>query len=266
MGVGTALADAGERVRRLPALGVGLHLTLVGERPACPPEEVRSLVGPDGRLLPGYRPFLARYLRGGIRPDDLSREFRAQAAAIIGLDVTLDHLDSHQHLHLLPGVLSHALEIARQHGIRWIRAPRPLASTTGRQSDHAIQGVSPSPPLRPFSSAPRPVAERIMFRAASAWARRTLARADLPLTDGSLGFDCSGRLSSGYLLRKIAVLPPGITELICHPGAGDPDTRSRYESWGYRWRQELEALTDPAVQEALERAGVRLTSFTGVGR
>jgi len=101
----------------------------------------------------------------------------------------------------------------------------------------------------------------MIFQAASAWARRRLAREGLPLAAGSLGFDCSGRLTAEYLLRHVPALPPGVTELICHPGEGDPETRERYARWGYHWEQELKALTDPAVREALERCGVRVTTF-----
>jgi chitin disaccharide deacetylase len=86
----------------------------------------------------------------------------------------------------------------------------------------------------------------------------------MPLTQGSLGFDCSGHLSAAYLLRHANCLPPGVTELICHPGTGDAETRSRYGAWGYCWDQEREALTSPEVRQALERAGVRLVRFAEV--
>src|SRR6266852_5659016 len=66
MGVGAALADAVPRARRLPSLGIGLHLTLVGERPVCRPEEVPSLVTKEGLFPPNYRSFLLRYMRGGV--------------------------------------------------------------------------------------------------------------------------------------------------------------------------------------------------------
>jgi predicted glycoside hydrolase/deacetylase ChbG (UPF0249 family) len=256
LAVGAALADALERARRLPELGVGLHLTLVGERPLCRPEEVPSLVDRDGQFLPGYRAFLARYLRGGIRRRDLLREFRAQAAALAALGRPLDHLDSHQHLHLLPGLLSPALALAREHGIRWVRAPRSLGG-------HRALGVGCRDRTRhPTPNTQRPLAERRMFGAACAWARAQVSRAGLPLLDGSLGFDCAGHLSSVYLLDRIPHLPPGVTELICHPGDGDPETQERYAAWGYAWGTELQALTDPAVREALDRAGARLACFS----
>jgi chitin disaccharide deacetylase len=232
---------------------VGLHLTRVGERPACRPEEVPSLTGRDGRLLPDYRTFLFRYLRGGIHPADVRRELRAQAAAVAALGVPIDHLDSHQHLHLLPGMMKPALELAREYEVHWIRAPRPLRAVGSRQS--AVGNSSA------VATAPRPLSERVMFKAASTWARRRLAREGLPLAEGSLGFDCSGHLTSEYLLRHIPTLPPGITELICHPGEADPETQERYRPWGYEWKQELEALLDPAVRAALARAGVSLTGF-----
>lgn len=253
MATGAALEDAAQISRRNPGLGIGLHLTLVGERPACRPEEVPSLVGPDGRLLPSYRAFLGRYLRGGIRPAHVRREFQAQAARLTDAGLSLDHLDSHQHLHLLPGLLALTVELARERGILWIRAPRPLSSPRNRSSlDHPL---TPSPP--------RPIVERLMFAAASGWARRQVARAGFPVVQGSLGFDCSGHLTAGYLLRHIPSLPAGITELICHPGSGDPETQRQYGAWGYCWQQELDALTCGAARSELERGRVGLASFGG---
>ena len=268
MGVGGALADAAQRLRGVPTLGVGLHLTLVGERPVCRPEEVPSLVGRDGLFLPSYRAFLFRYLRRGVRSEDVLREFHAQADLAAGLGVPLDHLDSHQHLHLLPGLLGQTIRLARELGIRWIRAPQPSGDFGFWILDFGLStGPDPNPKSKiqnPKSE--RPLTERLMFAVASAWARRQVERAGLPLVAGSLGFDCSGHLSYGYLLSRIPTLPPGVTELICHPGEPDPDTQRRYGGWGYSWGQETGALTCPEVRGALEQAGVGLTSFGDLNR
>ena len=50
MVAGAAAADAVVRARRLPMLGVGLHVVLVDGEPVLPPEQIPALVGPDGRF------------------------------------------------------------------------------------------------------------------------------------------------------------------------------------------------------------------------
>jgi hypothetical protein len=42
--------DAASQVRELPGLGVGIHLSRVGERPIAPPHKLRGLIDSDGRL------------------------------------------------------------------------------------------------------------------------------------------------------------------------------------------------------------------------
>ena len=60
------------------------------------------------------------------------------------------------------------------------------------------------------------------------------------------------------LIRIIENLPPGITELACHPGLGG-DSGSVYDA---ERTQEVAVLCDPAVRETLAREGVLLRSFT----
>lgn len=64
-------------------------------------------------------------------------------------------------------------------------------------------------------------------------------------------------IEPGHLVELIEALPPGVTELGCHPGRG-ADTGSPYEAERER---ELQALCDPRVAAAIERAGVELRSF-----
>lgn len=61
------------------------------------------------------------------------------------------------------------------------------------------------------------------------------------------------------LVDIITTLPPGITELACHPAEAD-DAGSDY---GRERPLELAALCDPRVRSALRRAAVRLRSFKG---
>jgi predicted glycoside hydrolase/deacetylase ChbG (UPF0249 family) len=63
------------------------------------------------------------------------------------------------------------------------------------------------------------------------------------------------------LVRTLEALPPGITELGCHPGhAEDLDTMyQRERAW------ELSTLCDPRIPEALDRQQIRLISFKDIG-
>lgn len=69
-------------------------------------------------------------------------------------------------------------------------------------------------------------------------------------------------ISMDGLIRVLAGLPPGVTELACHPGVGD-DLDSMYR--GER-AAEVMALCDPRVRETITAHGIDLISFRDLGR
>jgi predicted glycoside hydrolase/deacetylase ChbG (UPF0249 family) len=67
-------------------------------------------------------------------------------------------------------------------------------------------------------------------------------------------------LSLGHLEEILRELPPGITELLCHPGLdGDVDSVYREER-----AREVETLCDPRLPRVLEQMGIVLLSFSGI--
>lgn len=64
-------------------------------------------------------------------------------------------------------------------------------------------------------------------------------------------------ISVDGLIQTLETLPPGITELCCHPGYGDDlDTMYRVER-----AIEVQTLCDPRVSAALDELGIELCSF-----
>jgi chitin disaccharide deacetylase len=64
------------------------------------------------------------------------------------------------------------------------------------------------------------------------------------------------------LIQILVELPPGTTELGCHPGKGSHvDTTYRAER-----ERELEVLCDPRVRETIRSEGIVLRSFAELGR
>ncbi len=67
-------------------------------------------------------------------------------------------------------------------------------------------------------------------------------------------------VSAAALIKLLAELPPGFTELGCHPGYAD-DLDSMYRQERVR---ELRTLCDPGVRGAIEDMGIELCSFRDV--
>ena len=236
MVAGAAADDAVARARRLPGLGVGLHLVLVDGAPVLPSEQVPALVGADGRfprdpLRAGVRLFLSAAARTQARA-----EIRAQLAAFRATGLPLDHLNAHHHFHLHPTVQALLLEIAAEQALPPVRIPIEPPGAPWRV-DRWI-----------------PWAFHTLCLGAL---RRRLRAAGVVCNDACFGVWDSGRLDAARLQALIAALPEGISEIYCHPAtarpAGVPDS--------YHPATELAALLDRGVGAALARAGVRPVRF-----
>ncbi|HYO16108.1 MAG TPA: ChbG/HpnK family deacetylase, partial [Thermoanaerobaculia bacterium] len=113
---GRAFEHAVDLLKDRPKLDVGIHLTLVGERPLSPPDRISTLLGGDGALLPAFPAFVRRAVLGGIDRGHLERELRAQIERLLGTGLTVVHANGHQHLHVWPGVLEVVLKLAAEYG------------------------------------------------------------------------------------------------------------------------------------------------------
>ena len=104
MAGGIAFDDAVKLAKKIPNLGVGIHFTLANGNPILPPNEIPSLVTPEGVFHGDYIKFLKRYLSGKISLSEVRSELAAQLEKILNTGLTLTHFDSHQHLHHIPGI------------------------------------------------------------------------------------------------------------------------------------------------------------------
>ena len=226
--------------RANPSLDVGVHLTLIEERPLTDPARIPSLVDADGHFHKHITVFAKRYFQGLIDLDDVRLELDAQIAKIREAGLTVSHLDSHQHVHMLPGILSVAQELGRRHGVAAMRLPREAISPYMLASPGGLSRVAQQLVLNHFC-------------------RR--ARKDFgPATDHFAGFYFGGKLDTQALLKVISAFPAGGTcELMCHPGEADPT--SEHLHWGYEWAEELAALKAGSIKALIDAKGIHLISF-----
>jgi chitin disaccharide deacetylase len=217
-------------------LGVGLHVNLTAGEPVS---AARSLVDARTGRFPALGTLVARMLAGRIAPADVVEECTAQLDRLRAVGVPVTHIDSHRHVHALPGIWAAVVGVARAYGVRVVRVPlEPLGGDPWRW--HALP-------------------KRLMI--AVAW--RLAARGVSPPhhADQFRGLSLQG--GKGFqagLLALLDRLPRGTTELMVHPGHPD----AALAAWdGYQAPRatELAVLTSSQVRERFRRGDFQLTHF-----
>lgn len=241
MVTGPAAEDALRRARRLPELGIGLHLALY-DAPAAFAEPSR--IAPDGRTLgmdstgTGIAIMLSREVRGAAR-----REIAAQFAAFARTGLQLGHLDGHWHCHQHPGVLALAIEAGKPLGLRGMRVPYEPYAFSRRVAGRGLQ--------------PGRLAHVLGHLPLALEMRRQARRAGLRTNDSFFGKNDAGAVDEAMLLAMIAALPPGTTEAGLHPAAGHwPGPHNLPAGW--QPATELATLTSSGLREAMAANGVAL--------
>ena len=235
---GAAFAGAIDIARRHEELGLGVHFTLVDGHPILPPEEIPSLVGSEGDFLPDHTALLKRYLKGGVNLEEVRRELAAQLQKIEATGIPISHVDSHQHMHTLPGIIDIVLDLAARAGIRAVRTPLFAGAFGGLGQLVGRLGLS------------------TLARLAACKAHRR----GLLTPDNFAGIVAGEAVSEGELLHLIAHLPQGTTEVMMHPGMKN-DALQEDSGWQHDFEAELAAILSPRVGEALRKAEVEPVNF-----
>jgi hopanoid biosynthesis associated protein HpnK len=245
--VNEPFADEAVRIARdHPRLGVGLHLVLVGGKTSGNNQQPTtnnqhrsggaalgvgrssSDVESSSPTFAGLRFFFDRSLEPWIE-----RELAAQFERFRATGLPLDHVNGHLNFHLHPTVLRVLLRHAGRWGIRHLR----LTCDPFRLNARWAGGEWPYRLSHAF-----------IFRLLSAWARPKLRRLGIRSTERVFGLLQNGRVHEDYVLRLLAELPPGDSELYAHPSETD-------------FRHETAALVSPRVRRAIDASGVRLIRY-----
>lgn len=242
---GAAFDDAVARAQATPSLSVGLHLMLVQGRCAAPPDEIPALVDRDGYF--GNAPIWAgiRYFfTPGVRAQ-LHREIAAQLEKFLATGLPLSHVDGHVTIHMHPAVVEILCDVAHRYGVRAVRLPRdPLAPALTWDRAHAL----------------RKRFEATAFGALARFAAPRFAANGLRSPDHMFGMHQTGHVDEAYLLHLIDTLPPGTSEVYCHPAELDAEAR-RWRPADYASEAELAALCSPRVRAALAERDIELISY-----
>lgn len=242
---GQGFDDAVALARAHPTLSVGLHLVLVQGCAVTPPAAVPTLVDGNGMFgtnapWTGLRYFVTPGARAQLR-----REIAAQLDKFMATGLPLSHVDGHMTIHMHPTVLAIVLDLAPRYGIRALRLPRePLGPALRFDRRHLA----------------RKLFEGLAFATLSRHARPRLEAAGIRFPARMFGMHQTGHVCETYLLDLLPRLGPGVTEIYCHAGLWDDESR-RWRPRDYDPEGELAAVCSTRVRDAIRAAGITLTTY-----
>ncbi len=236
---GMAFEHGVEIAKRHPELGVGIHLTLVNGFPILPPDEIPSLVTGNGVFYDDYGTFLKRYASGRIRISEIRAELSAQITKMKNTGLELTHIDSHQHLHHMPGILGIVLELASAAGIRRMRFSR------GKIAEDLLRGHAVG---------------RIGLSSLARLAARKARKNGFLMPDHFAGIVAGEAVDQTYLSALFDNLDNGVTEIMLHPGT-DNEILQRDCRWEHDFEAELESVTSPFLMKKLKDKGIQSINF-----
>ncbi|MCX6380956.1 MAG: hopanoid biosynthesis-associated protein HpnK [Armatimonadetes bacterium] len=244
--------EAVEMAREMPALGVGLHLTLTLDTPVLPAKTIPHIVTPQKKLESD--PFRAglRYTFSKTAQRELFAEMEAQFARFAQTGLDWSHVDGHQHFHLPPIVWDEMLRLCVQYGVRRIRYPyEPIL-------DHLRSGGQ---------SINLDTIAALIFRLLRKRNLGSLRRYEQK--SGQTFFLCghvyghlqTGQMSEAYTLKLLERLKETTSEVYFHPGANHAHLLPLEQQTEGVKDVELHALLSPKVLCVLTSGGFQLGSY-----
>ena len=229
--------------KKLPNLGVGVHLNLTEGRPLSKDTSIERLLDTDGQ----FHCSLARLSFFSLAGHKIREAIRAELAAQIqwGIDngLKLTHLDSHKHIHAFPQLFSIVCQLARRFeipAIRWpfepkglSRIPWPLTGADGRKRAQKI---------------------RLMAKL------NRMQNTDFFKTDALLGIAHTGKIDVNFFKAVALYNSAATAEVMTHPGFIDGLDPSKTRLL-YQRKVELEALCSEKTKKYFKDAGVKLVHY-----
>lgn len=240
---GRAFEDAIRIAQTYPELGVGIHLTMVNGYPVLSPEEIPSLVTPEGVFWPDHMSFLKKYFTGQIKLSELKKELAAQLEKVQATGIKISHVDSHQHLHTLPGIIDFVLTLAKDAGIKAIRIPKTPIKAEEAELNSLGQLIGRT-------------GLATLAKIAAAKARRK----GFVMPDHFAGLVAGGAVDAASLREICSQLKEGTTEVMMHPGVSNRILKKETQ-WDHDYESELHAIVSPDVMAVLHKQHVKIGNF-----
>ena len=245
MAGGVAFDDAVNKARSLKGLGVGIHLTLANGNPVLPPAEIPTLVTAKGKFHDNHAAFLKLYLQKKINLDEVRAELAAQIEKVKRADLNLTHVDSHQHLHHVPGIIDIVLDLADAAGIHAIR----ISDTKIFEGEFGGVGQ---------------FIGRLGLTSLAKFAAHKAYNKNFLYPNHFTCIVAGESVTEKFMLNLIDKLKDGTTEVMLHPGRSN-EVLKDFCKWEHDFEAELDAVTSPKVLKFLAEKNIGAVNFSALG-
>ena len=227
---GEAFGDAVKIIKDLGIKEIGAHLALT---------ETKPLLN-FSKFYKNHNRFFKDIFFGKTDLEWAHKELKAQLELLKKAGVKITHINSHEHIHMIPEILDIFVSLAKEFNIPALRYPRR------------------DRPMRPFNISD--LYKKSILAYFSGRSIDIFKNSGLLYTDHFLGLLDAGKLEEDLLIEMLGGLKDGVTELVCHPGFLSPEVIDSYK-WHIGAEAELFALTDPRVKNAINNNGIKLISY-----
>jgi predicted glycoside hydrolase/deacetylase ChbG (UPF0249 family) len=225
-----------------PDLDIGVHLSLTVGKPCSNSNRLSSILQ-QGEFIRSYVSVIRSICVNRVDIEDIKNEMSRQIRKVQEVGLKVSHVDSHQHIHMVPHIFGLLLELMKEHEVPFLRIPDELVSTRMLLT---IKGWG-----------------LFILGLAGKVSRRKAVRAGVSTAQRFRGLFCSESMSLRDLTHVLESLEPGISELMCHPGYNDDALGSIYHKPSFR-EEELAALTHQETRELVRQRGIRLINYTAL--
>ncbi|MGL5205965.1 MAG: ChbG/HpnK family deacetylase, partial [Acidaminococcaceae bacterium] len=207
---------------------------------------VASLLDENGNFYLDYTEFIKKFALGKVCKSEIKAELSAQIERGMATGLKITHFDSHQHLHVLPGMIDIVIALCKKYGIDKVRVPAENIAWTGG-----------------YAAGLGRIIGRLGLTVCSEIAKSKLRKAEIMFPEHFFGMLAGGNLNSVLVQNIIENLPDGCSEIMTHPGLY-AEVLSNLYPWQYHWEEELAAFIAPQNIEKIKSKGISLINFGGL--
>ena len=236
-----AADEAIEMAKKMPTLGVGVHLNILAGRPLSTDPIVKILTNGSGDFKYSTSKLAVMTIASKKIRKAIEAELSAQISSLISKGITPTHLDSHKHFHCLSPIWRIVCSLADKFNIPAVRWPfEPQTLCTGDWPK-----VEPKDKISAF------LVRQMALKCQSIDDR-------FIKTDIFFGVAHTGRIDDNFWAEVSQTQFAGIAEVMTHPGYPGGLGKTRLVE---QRQTELKWLCAASTKQIIADAGIELTNY-----